>query len=269
MKLHAENAKIRGKKSALDTDSSLGLTLKKACEITSSAGIAIKTSSSFTVEAEGGKFDGAQGAILATSSVTVEASSLAISSSGAAAITATSSVKLDLTDSTVTATSPSDAAIACDMVDLTLVNTKVQGSSAAINGKNSLKLKASKASRITATTGYALLATSNADVTIADAAVEGAMKALKASVNTRLNFTPGARVAGKRGAIDAEGNLDLEATGATIDGGVGPRIAATYNAKISTTGGVLKGSPAIQLQSRPSSLSLSGTSVVGDQHVPK
>src|SRR5262249_20382781 len=144
--------------------------------------------------------------------------------------------------------SGTEQAVTCDGGTLTLANTKLQGAEAGISSKGGLTLKATKGTRIVATTGYGILASSNAELTINDAAVEAATKAFKGGVNAKLKLGTGARLSGKRGAIDGDSNLELEATGATIDGGSGAGIAGTYNAKVALHGGSVKGNPSVQFQ---------------------
>ena len=76
-------------------------------------------------------------------------------------------------------------------------------------------------------------------------------------------------MAGKKGGIDAEGTFELDATGATIEGGGGPGVAAGSNARIAIRQGVLKGTPALALDRKPSSLDLGGTRVEGEQEDPR
>jgi hypothetical protein len=267
VKIHADNSKIRGKKIAIDNDSGLEVTMQKGSEITSSEGIAVKTSSGFKLEAEGGKIEGAEGAIVASSSTKIESKGLVLASSKASAITTTSGLKLDFTDGSIT--SLAEPAIVSDGGELTLVNVKVQGVEAGLSGKNGLKLKASKKTRIVSTAGYGILATSNSDINVNDAAIEGALKAFKGTVNTKMKLAQGTRLAGKRGGIESDSNFELDATGATIEGGAGPGILGTgSNARIAFRQGALKGTPALQMERKPSSLDLDGTRVDGEQKLP-
>jgi hypothetical protein len=262
LKVRMTNGKIRGKKAGIDTDSNLQLTMKKASEVTSSEGPAVKATSSFKLEAEGGKIDGG---IVATSSVDITGSGLTITSKEKA-IEASSSLKIDLSDSSIT--SLTGEAIEVDSsVDLTLANTKVQGASEAIVAKSNAKIKASKKTRIIALAGNGILTTSNSELTLNDASIEAGAKAFKGTVNDKVKLLAGSRLAGKKGAIEAEGNSEIDATGAVIDGGVGPGIVAGYNARISLKQGSLKGTPAIQLDRKPTSLELAGTAVTGEQKI--
>jgi hypothetical protein len=153
-------------------------------------------------------------------------------------------------------------------MELTLVNSKVTGATAAITTDSSLKLKASKKTRIVGTTGYGVLTTSNSEINLNDAALEGATKALKATVNDKIKLAQGSRIAGKKGAIEAEGNFELDGTGATIDGGTGPGILAGYNARLALKQGALKGTPAAQTERKPTSVDFEGTRVEGEQKFP-
>src|SRR5262249_4756996 len=182
-----------------------------------------------------------------------------------AAITTTSGLKLDFTEGSITSTA--EPAIVSDGGELTLNNTKIQGTDA-MQAKNGVKLKASKKTRIIGTTGFGIVATSNSDITLNDASVEAATKAFKGSVNTKMKLAAGARLAGKRGGIETEGNFELDATGATIEGGSGPALMTGYNARIAFRQGALKGNPAIQTERKPSSLELDGTKVEGEQKIP-
>jgi hypothetical protein len=266
LKIHAESSKIRGKKAAIDTDSNLELTMKKASEVTASEGPAVKTSSGFKLEADGGKIEGAGGGIVSESGTNITATGLTISSKEAA-IKTTSGLKLDYTGGSLT--SLAESAIDGDSgMDLSLVNTKVSGVTTAITASSGLKLKASKKTRIIATTGNGVVTTSNSDINLNDAAIEAGAKAFKASVNTKMKLAQGARLAGKKAGIEAEGNFELDGTGAAIEGGSGPGISAGYNARISLKQGLLKGAPALHCERKPTSLELDGTKVEGEQKVP-
>jgi hypothetical protein len=263
LKSQMENSKVRGKKAAFDADANFSLTMKKGSEITSSEGTAVKTTSSFKLEAEGGKIDGG---LIVTSGANIEATGLSISGKEKA-ILATSSLKLDYTDGSIT--SLADMAIDGDSsMDLTLINTKLQGATTAINCESSSKIKASKKTRIIGLQGYGVTTTSNTELNLNDAAVEAGVKGFKGTVNTKIKLAQGARVAGKKGGIDAEGNLEVDATGATLEGGSGPALAAGYNARITFKQGALKGVPALQLERKPTSIDLEGTRVEGDQKIP-
>lgn len=263
LKVRMEGGKIHGKKAGIDTDANLQLTMKKGAEIAASDGPAVKASSSVKVEADGGKIDGG---FLVTSGADIVATGLTLTAKEKA-ITATSSLKLDWTEGSIT--SASDVAIDGDSsMDLTLINTKVQGATTAIQCESSSKIKASKKTRIIGLNGYGVVTSSNSEVVLNDAALEAGMKAFKGTVNTKIKLAQGARMAGKKGGVDAEGNLEVEATGATLEGGSGPGLATGYNARISFKQGVLKGVPALQADRKPTSLELDGTRVEGDQKIP-
>lgn len=266
LKLRLDNGKIRGKRAGVDTDANLQLTMKKGSEITSSDGVALKTSSSFKLEAEGGKIDGAAGALVLTSGADINATALVISSKEKA-ITATSSLKLDFTDGSIT--SLGDGAIDGDSsMDLTLINVKVSAAATAITCASSSKIRATKKTRIVSTSGNGVTTSSNTELSVADAAIEAGGKAFRSTVNSKVKLAQGARLAGKRGGVEGEGNLELDGTGATVEGGAGPGIAAGYNARLAFKQGVLKGAPALQLDRKPMSLDLEGTRVEGEQKVP-
>jgi hypothetical protein len=266
LKVRMENGKIRGKKAGIDTDANLVLSLKKASEITSSDGVGVKTSSSLKLEAEGGKIDGAEGGLVVSSGADINATGFTISSKEKA-ITATSSLKLDYTDGAIT--SLADIAIDGDSsMELTLANTKIQGASTAINCESSSKIKATKKTRIVGTSGNGITTSSNTEVNLVDAAIEAGDKAFKGTVNDKIKLGQGARMAGKKGGVLAEGNFSIEATGATLEGGSGPGLVAGYNARVSFKQGVIKGTPALQFERKPSPLELDGTRVEGEQKVP-
>lgn len=264
-KLQAENAKFRGKKNTFDTKG-LDITLKKASEVTSSEGIAIKGDSSMKIEADGGKIEGVEGAIVSTSSTTITAKGLVINAKDKA-IVATSSLKLDLTDGAVT--SQTEEAIELDSSgDIVLDNSRLQGVTAAITSKSNTKVKASKKSRIVATNGYGFLTTSNSELYLNDSTLDATNKGMKSTVNTKVKVQAGSKLTGKRGGVEAEGNLELEGTNGTIEGGAGPGIQAGYNARIDFRQSVLKGTPAIVTERKPSTLDLDGTRVEGEQKIP-
>lgn len=267
-----DNSIIRAKKTAIDTDANAEVTMKGASEIKSVEGVAIKTTSSFKLEAEGGKIDGPEGAIVSTSGTTVTARSLSISSIKANAIAATSSLKLDYTDGSIT--SNAEAAIEGDSsMDLLLANVKVQGVDAGIHAKSSsLKVKATKKTRIVATTGDGIATESNADIALNDATIEGGDKGLKTTVNTKVKLQAGARIAGKRGGIEVTSNCEIDGSGAVIDGGSGPGIdGAGSNTRVAFRQGTLRGVPAIRFSRRPNNanaIDLTGTKVDGEQRIP-
>ncbi len=268
LKVHAINAKIRGKRAAIDTDSSLEVTMKKASEITASEGPAIKASSGLKLEAEGGKIDGAGGAIVTESGTSITATGLALSSKETT-IRTTSGLKIDYTDGSIT--SQAESAIDADSgMDLTLINVKVNGVTTGITSESGFKLKASKKTRIVAvaTTGTGIVTTSGGEISLNDAAVEAGGKAFKGSVNNKIKLAQGARMAGKKGGIETQGNFELDGTGATVDGGGGPGISAGYSARISLKQGALKGTPALQFDRKPMSVELDGTKVDGEQKIP-
>jgi hypothetical protein len=265
LKINAEDAKIRGKKAAIDAESNLTISMKKTSEITSSDGPAIKTSSGFKLEASGGKIDGADGAIIGSSSMSITATGLTISSKEAA-LKVSSGLKLDFSDGSIT--SSTEAAIDGDSgMDIELANAKITGADVAIKTSSGFRLKAEKKTQIVSTSGIALVTSSNPDVTLEDSSLEGA-RAFKGTVNCKLKLQRGSRVAGKKGAIETEGNLQLDGTGAAIDGGSGPGLVTGYNARISFKQGTIKGTPAIQAERKPANLELDGTSVVGEQKIP-
>ena len=263
LKVRMEGGKIRGKKAGIDSNANLALTMKKGAEVTGTDGPAVKTDSSFKLEADGGKIDGG---LLVSSGADIVATGLTLTAKEKA-ITASSSLKLDWTEGSIT--SASDIAIdGTSSMDLTLINTKVQGATTAIKCESSSKIKASKKTNIVGVSGYGVLTSSNTEVVLNDAALEAGTKAFKGTVNNKVKLAQGARMAGKKGGIDSEGNLEVEATGATLEGGTGAGLQAGYNARISFKQGVLKGVPAIQTERKPTSLELAGTRIEGEQKIP-
>lgn len=263
LKVRMEGGKIRGKKAGIDTNANLQLTMKKGAELFASDGPAVKTDSSFKLEADGGKIDGG---LLMTSNADIVATGLVLTAKERA-LTGTSSVKLDWTDGSIT--SSTDMAIDVDSsTDLMLINTKVQGATTAINCSSNSKVKATKKTTIVGTSGYGVTTSSNSELVLNDSSLEAGVKAFKGTVNNKIKLAQGARVSGKKGGIDAEGNLELEATSATIDGGTGPALKAGYNGRLSFKQGLIKGTPAIQLDRKPTSLELDGTRVEGAQQIP-
>lgn len=263
LKVHMDGGKIRGQKAGVDTDANFNLTMKNGAEIAGASGAAVKTSSSFKLEAEGAKLDGG---LIVSSNANIEATGLAITAKDKA-ITATSSLKLDLTDGSIT--SLGDAAIEAESsMELYLVNSTVQGATNAINASSSAKVRASKKARIVALQGSAVVGSSSTELTVADATIEATVKAFRGTSGNKVKLTQGARLSGKQGGVEAESNLEVEATGATIEGGSGAALAGTSNARVMFRQGVLKGNPALQFQRKPSSLDLDGTRVEGAQQVP-
>jgi hypothetical protein len=237
--------------------------MKKGAELFASDGPAVTSDSSFKLEADGGKIDGG---LLMTSGADIVATGLTLTAKEKA-LAATSSVKLDWTEGSIT--SATDVAIDVDSsADLTLINTKVQGATTAINCSSSSKIKATKKTRIVGTSDYGITTSSNTELVLNDSALEAGLKAFKGTVNNKVKLAQGARMAGKKGGVAAEGNLEIEATSATLEGGTGPAIEAGYNSKISFKQGILKGTPAIDVDRKPSILELDGTRVEGDQKIP-
>ncbi|HVJ95007.1 MAG TPA: hypothetical protein VM580_34750 [Labilithrix sp.] len=266
LKLHLDGTKIRGKKAGVDSNANMELTMKHLSEITSSDGVGVKTTSSLKLEAEGGKIDGPSGALVVTSNANITATGLSLSSKERA-IAASSSLKLDYTDGSII--SLGDMAIDADSsMELLLVNTKVQAATTAINCEGNSKIKASKKTTIAGTTGNGITTTSNSELVVADAAIEAGEKAFKGGVNNKVKLSQGARLAGKKGGIESEGNFDLDATGATVEGGSGHALLAGYNARLTFKQGLLRGTPALQVERKPTSVDLSGTRVEGEQKIP-
>jgi len=263
LKVRMEGGKIRGRKAGIDTNANLQLTMKKGAELFASDGPAVKSDSSFKLEAEGGKIDGG---LLMTSGADIVATGLVLTAKEKA-LTATSSLKLDWTDGSII--SSTDVALDVDgSADLTLINTKVKGATTAINCESNSKVKATKKTSIVGTSGYGITTSSSSELVLNDSALEAGMKAFKGTVNNKVKLAQGARIAGKKGGIDAEGNLEVEATSATVEGGSGPAIKAGNNGRLSFKQGLLKGTPAIQLDRKPTSLELDGTRVEGEQQIP-
>lgn len=264
IKIHADASKIRGKKAGIDADSSLEVTMKKASEITSSDGPAIQSTSSFKLEADSGKIDGATQGILTESGATIVATGLAISGKEDALKT-TSGGKLDFTDGSIT--SQTEAAIAgTSGMKITLSNAKVSGPSAGIMAESSLELRAVKKTRIVATTGNAVNTTSSSEINLNDSSIEGGSRGIRATSNLKLKLLPGARVAGKKGGLDTESNITVDATGATLEGGSGPALEGGYSTKVSFKSGVIKGNPALLIKAQPV-LELDGTRIEGEQKI--
>lgn len=264
--LEASASKITGRTTALDVEANPKLTFENATELTSSDGVAIKTKSGMSIDMDGGKIQGARGAILATSGTKITAKSV-IFDSKAETLRFTSGTRLDLTDGAIT--SSGESAITCDGGHFTFAGTKIHGVSNAIQAKNGLELKATKKAALVSTISDAVELTSNATITLVDASIDGARNAIKSTVNTKVKLSQGARVIGRKGGIVADSNLEVDATGATIDGGSGPGLDFDSGAKIQMQGGALAGSPAIKASYKPSSLTLDGTNIEGEQQIPK
>jgi len=266
LKIRAESSKLRGKKSAIDTESGGDIAIKKSCELTSTDGPAIKATSGFKLEAEGGKIEsGGAAAILTESSLSIVATGLTINGKEDG-IKTTSSLKLDLTDSTIN--SKSESAIDGDSsMNVTLANSKLNAVTGGITTTSSFRLKATKKTRIVAATGDGIVAASSSEMVINDSAVEAAGRGIKlTSSSCKVKMQQGARVAGKKGGLELDSSGELEGTGSTLEGGSGPGITGAYGTKVSFTSGTLKGTPALAL-TRPDNVDLSGTKVEGEQQV--
>ena len=263
LKLRMDGGKVRGKKAGIDADANFTLTMKKGSEISSSDGAAVKTESSFKLDAEGGKIDGG---LVVTSGADIAATGVTLTSKDKA-ISASSSLKVEWTEGSIT--SLADTAIDGDSsMKLTLVGTKVQGATNAIDCQSSSTINASKKTRIVGLQGNGVTTSSSTEVVLSDAAIEAGAKAFKGTSNDKIQLGQGSRMAGKRGGIEVEGNLSVEATGATLEGGSGPALDAGYNARVSFKSGVIKGVPALTFDRKPMSLELDGTRVEGEQRVP-
>lgn len=148
-------------------------------------------------------------------------------------------------------------------MELTVSGTKIQGAAGAVAAsKGNLKLKASGKASFVATDGDAVEVDTNGKLTFADATVEASRRAIKAGHNLELTLKPGAQLTGKKGGVLADGNFEIDANGAAIDGGTGAGLEAR-GAKVLMRGGSLKGDPALRFASRPATLELDGTQVVG------
>lgn len=263
LKVRMDNGKVHGKKAGFETDSSFSLTMKNGSEISASDGPAIKTASSFNLDAEGGKIDGG---LVMSSNGKIEATGLTITSKERA-IAATSSLTLDYNDGSIT--SEGDAAIdGTSSLELTLTNTKVQGATAAIVSESNVKIKASKKTAIIGLRDNGITTTSNSELNLTDATVQAGAKAFKGTVNDKLKLGQGARLIGQKGGIEVTSNVEINATGATLDGGSGPGLAIESNARVTFKQGSIKGTPALRYDRKPTRLELDGTRIEGGQKVP-
>ncbi|MBX3224351.1 MAG: hypothetical protein KF795_27800 [Labilithrix sp.] len=263
LKVYMDGGKIRGQKAGIDADANFKLTMKNGAEIAGASGTAVKTTSSLKLDAEGAKLDGS---LIVTSNADIEATGLTITAKDKA-IAATSSLKLDLTDGSLT--SLGDVAIEAESsMEVDLVNSTVQGATHAITTSSNAKVRASKKTRIVALSGSAVVGSSNSELNVADATIEATAKAFRGTSSNKVKLTQGARLSGKQGGIEAESSLEVDATGATVEGGSGPALAATSGSRVAFRQGVLKGNPALQFQRKPTSLELDGTRIEGAQQVP-
>ena len=86
-----------------------------------------------------------------------------------------------------------------------------------------------------------------------------------AAHNAKIRLARGAKITGKKGAISGEANFEIDATGATVDGGAGPGLSAFLGARVVFREGTLKGIPAFVFDRPPLVLDLAGTRIEGEQ----
>jgi hypothetical protein len=176
-------------------------------------------------------------------------------------------MRLELTDGAIN--SQTETAIeASSGLDLVLANTKVTGAAGGVTCDSRMKLKATKKTAIVSTKGNALTATSSADVNLNDALLKGAAKALKGTVSVKVKLAQGARVAGARGGIDVDGNLSLDATRATLEGGSGAALTAGYGGQVTFRQGTIKGTPAVLFKGKAGAYDVEGTKIEGEVTLP-
>jgi hypothetical protein len=265
--LDASASKITGKKAALDLGPNAKIALKNGTDLVATDGVALKTTSSLVLDLEGGKLDGSESALVATSGAKITGKNVIFTAKAGETMHLTSSTTLDLTDGAIT--SSADSAIQSDGGELTLAGTKVQGVPNAINGGNGLKLKATKKAAFVATAGDGIEVTSNGNLVFVDATVDGTRTAIKSTLNLKLKPSQGARLTGKNGGVATGHNFELDANGATIDGGSGPGLLFDANGKIQMQQGGLKGNPAFKTTYKPITLALDGTKVEGEQQIQR
>ncbi len=264
LKLDANNAKIVGKGGGIETDSNAEITMKGTSEIASPA-IALKATSNLKLDATGGKIDGGESAVVADSSAHMKTRGTVFTAKEKTIVLG-SSADLDFDGGSVT--SQTDAAFdTYGTGEYEFAGTTVTGEDAAINAKNGFKLRGTKKAHFVATKGIAVQSTSNFELTLTDATIEGTKSGVKAGVNLKAKLSQGAKISGKKGGIVADANMEIESKDATVEGGTGPGLQGTSNARIAFEKGTLRGTPAIDLRYRPSSLELEGTRVEGEQHV--
>lgn len=177
-----------------------------------------------------------------------------------------SNPKVDMTGGSVV--SKSGRAIEGEVnVELAMSGTKVQGATDAVRAKTNFRLKASDKASFVAGSGDAFALGVNANLSFDDATASAARAAINGDSNMVLKLASGARLTGKKGGVGAA-SLELEANGATIEGGGGAGIDVRGSAKIDLRQGSVSGSPALTFTRKPSTFEVDGTRIVGAKVIP-
>lgn len=141
----------------------------------------------------------------------------------------------------------------------------LEGGEAAVHmsGPNA-SLKLSRAARLSARE-TALKVGSNLELEMDEALIDGGEIGIDSEVNPKLTLGPKARVHGKQIALKAGVNLELQMRSATLESEA-VALCAPFNVEISARESVIRGgSDAFRLQRKPNELSLTGTTVTGNQ----
>lgn len=140
-----------------------------------------------------------------------------------------------------------------------------EGGEAAVHmsGPNA-QLKLSRAARFTARE-TALKTGSNLNLEMDDALIDGGEIGVEADVNPKLTLGPKARIHGKQIALKAGLNLELHMRSATLESEA-VALCAPFNVEVNARESLIKGgTDAFRLQRRPNELTLTGTTVTGNQ----
>jgi hypothetical protein len=263
--LKATNATIRGKTTAIEGGNGTKIVLRGATTVVSDD-IAIQ-GTSLDLDAQGGKIEGIEAAIVDSLTPNIKTRDTVIIAKERAIVVKRG--RLSFTGGSVT--SLASVAIANESpstTEIALAGATVKGVEAAVGGEHNMKIRATKKARLIATSGNAVDAGGHLEMNLDDATVEAAAIGVKAGMHAKLRLTNGSSIKGARAGVHAENNLTLDMRDATIEGGSGHAVKATFNARITATG-TLRGKPAIELSRQPISLDLSAARVDGEQIVPR
>ncbi|HWA70840.1 MAG TPA: hypothetical protein VG937_00825 [Polyangiaceae bacterium] len=132
-----------------------------------------------------------------------------------------------------------------------------------MSGPNA-SIKLSRAARLSAKES-ALKTASNLELEMEDALIDGGEIGIETDVNPKLTLGPKARIHGKQIALKAGLNLELQMRSATLES-ESVAVCAPFNVEVNARESVIRGGrDAFRFQRRPDELSLTSTTVTGNQ----
>jgi hypothetical protein len=204
--------------------------------------IGVKADTNFKLRANKSRISGKEYAIRAANSFELEGKELTLTG-GRIALEAEVNLKLDLRGGAI------------------------EGGEAAVHmsGPNA-NLKLSRAARLSARE-TALKVGSNLELEMDEALIDGGEIGVDCDVNPKLSLGPKARIHGKQIALKAGLNLELQMRSATLESEA-VALCAPFNIEISARESTINGGKdAFRFQRKPNELSLTATTVSGNQQL--